>query len=613
MHPIKTAQDAWSSAQSKSHEVVAKGENLFQKYGVPAILLGAGGAMLWPQIEELLKSGDIADALKGQLRELLPDSLKEKFDTFFNIADSGVKNFEGTAAAGAATAAASTFWGPRLLGFGSTGRRFAPIRGALRGAAAFATGQATAYGLDRLAENEDTPEWIRNILKKEFDFLGMNFDTSEAIGAGVGAQFIPGVPKAEVGAIKLLTQGVSAAARKAPLLGRVAAAIPKLPVISNISKFATSTGAGAKLAKWVPGAAKVGGKVLGKLAWPLALGLGAYGGLQDSDYKAADLGFGTRMGLGIADDALELFDMGQNALAKGINKVFGSEFKTDNNLAGAFKDWATDPKIKRFLDPFNLRRNKQEMLDNIRTLIYEIDAAKEAGNTEVVREKSLELQNLIEIATQKNILPAGIAAAMASANIQTIVESAESVGEKINALTKLAHEIVKNAELNDEEKLAQLEQVAKEYSALTGDDYYDTATNLLAGSREGQKYLDPLTDTLENAPAETPESKMLEQFKPLREFLDMDKNMASEVMQNIGFQDLQKLDPFNHAEAIISMMADGYTAATQGASPPVVVMPPAPAPTSSRSGSATTIVSPPEAYDRMPLHDNRHRIVQRFI
>ena len=64
-------------------------------------------------------------------------------------------------------------------------------------------------------------------------------------------------------------------------------------------------------------------------------------GYFDQDYKDAGYGGLDRMGLKLAEGTLELFDLAQNWTGAGLNYAFGSEFRTDYDLAGAFKDAAT--------------------------------------------------------------------------------------------------------------------------------------------------------------------------------------------------------------------------------------------------------------------------------
>lgn len=90
----------------------------------------------------------------------------------------------------------------------------------------------------------------------------------------------------------------------------------------------------------------------GKAVPYLGTALGAGFGVMDQDYKEAEYGAFDRAALGITEGFLDLFDMGQNALGAAANFGLGTDFRTDYDMSGAFKETMTDPEVARwFMDP----------------------------------------------------------------------------------------------------------------------------------------------------------------------------------------------------------------------------------------------------------------------
>ena len=114
-----------------------------------------------------------------------------------------------------------------------------------------------------------------------------------------------------------------------------ATAIPKTTPTSKLSKLGNLL--------------KLGGKAIPYLGTLI----GGYQGVTDEGLK--DAGYSNafdRAALGILEGTLDLFDMGQNALGQAFNWGFGTDFRTDYDLSGAFRDAMTDPEVVRWMtDP----------------------------------------------------------------------------------------------------------------------------------------------------------------------------------------------------------------------------------------------------------------------
>jgi len=162
------------------------------------------------------------------------------------------------------------------------------------------------------------------------------------IATGVAALFLtPLVVSGTVAAITTLFTGRAA-------IGALVAGL------STLFSTGTATAAGTGIAAATGAGAASGTNkflpFLKKAGW-IGTIISAGLGVIDPAYKKAGYSGIDRAGLGVADGFLNLFDMGQNATAWGLNKMLGTTFKTSNDLSGAFKNWATSDRGQRFLRP----------------------------------------------------------------------------------------------------------------------------------------------------------------------------------------------------------------------------------------------------------------------
>ena len=181
-----------------------------------------------------------------------------------------------------------------------------------------------------------------------------------AVVGGLGALFaMKSVVGALSGAIGTMFGGVNAAKILGDSVGTTGtgkATVGRDPKTGKFTKLPQSTGRLGKLANLL----KFGGKALPFLG----TAIGGYQGIMDEGLK--DAGYSNpldRAALGITEGFFDLFDMGQNALGQVSNWGFGTDFRTDYDMSGAFRDIMTDPEVVKW------------MTDPIKTLLGESNPA----------------------------------------------------------------------------------------------------------------------------------------------------------------------------------------------------------------------------------------------
>ena len=132
------------------------------------------------------------------------------------------------------------------------------------------------------------------------------------------------------------------------------AKIPKTPTIPSKTPTGPSPQGGLPKGKAsgpvakALGAAGKAGRVASRAApWAAALtaAYAGYQGFMDQDLTDAGYGGADRAAIGITEDLAKTFDFLQNALGKGSNYALGTEFRTDYDLAGAFRETMLDPAV----------------------------------------------------------------------------------------------------------------------------------------------------------------------------------------------------------------------------------------------------------------------------
>ena len=132
------------------------------------------------------------------------------------------------------------------------------------------------------------------------------------------------------------------------------AKLPKAPKLPTKTPTGPNPQAGMPKGKTTGSIAKAlgvagkAGKAAGKaLPWVAALqtAFSAYQGYMDKDLTDAGYAGVDRAAIGITEDLAKTFDFLQNALGKGANYALGTEFRTDYDLAGAFRETMLDPAV----------------------------------------------------------------------------------------------------------------------------------------------------------------------------------------------------------------------------------------------------------------------------
>ena len=181
-----------------------------------------------------------------------------------------------------------------------------------------------------------------------------------AVSGGITALFaMKSVVGALTGAIGTMFGGVNAAkilgdSIKPGSTGK--ATVGRDPKTGKFTKLANT----AKPASKLGSALKLGGKTV---PWLSALYAGAQGAMDEGLKDAGYSNVLDRAALGILESSIDLFDMGQNALGQVSNWGFGTEFRTDYDMSGAFRDVMTDPEVVKW------------MTDPIKTLMGESNPA----------------------------------------------------------------------------------------------------------------------------------------------------------------------------------------------------------------------------------------------
>ena len=172
------------------------------------------------------------------------------------------------------------------------------------------------------------------------------FAMKSVVGALTGAI---GTMFGGVNAAKILGDSVGTGGKGKPTVGRD-------PKTGKFTKLANT----AKPASKLGSALKLGGKAV---PWLSALYTGAQGAMDEGLKDAGYSNVLDRAALGILESSIDLFDMGQNALGQASNWGFGTEFRTDYDMSGAFRDVMTDPEVVKW------------MTDPIKTLMGESNPA----------------------------------------------------------------------------------------------------------------------------------------------------------------------------------------------------------------------------------------------
>lgn len=108
---------------------------------------------------------------------------------------------------------------------------------------------------------------------------------------------------------------------------------------------------------------KAGGKIATKVAVPVGLGMDVYAAATDEEKKALEVSFLSRMQEATVEGTLSLYDLYQNTVAKGANKMFGTQFATDLSLSSAFRENAIEN--ARLLQEFRNRQAQPIVINNV--------------------------------------------------------------------------------------------------------------------------------------------------------------------------------------------------------------------------------------------------------